>query len=96
MKGLCRSSFASLADLNGLSVGHARRQFEAWNPIMTAEHTEIQFVLGLDVSCNTVTLYDDHSRCTLTVANDADALRTALQPYQGHRHARGVRSDRRP
>lgn len=49
---------------------------------MTAEHTEIQFVLGLDVSCNTVTLYDDHSRCTLTVANDADALRTALQPYQ--------------
>lgn len=50
---------------------------------MTTERTEIQFVLGLDVSRNTVTLYDDRSRCTLTVANDADALRTALQPYQG-------------
>lgn len=50
---------------------------------MTTEPAEIQSVLGLDVSRDTVTLYDDHSRRTLTIANDADALRAALQPYQG-------------
>ncbi|WP_208601720.1 hypothetical protein, partial [Rhizobium aethiopicum] len=61
MKGLCRSSFASLADLNGLSEGHARRQFEAWNPIMMAEPHEIQSALGLDVSCNSVTLFDSRT-----------------------------------
>ncbi|AUW40934.1 hypothetical protein CUJ84_Chr000526 [Rhizobium leguminosarum] len=47
MKGLCRSSFVSLADLNGIPVGHARRQFEAWNSIMMTEPAEIQCVLAL-------------------------------------------------
>ncbi|AUW40935.1 hypothetical protein CUJ84_Chr000527 [Rhizobium leguminosarum] len=34
----------------------------------------------MDVSRNTVTLCDGHSRYTQTIANNADALRTALQP----------------
>ncbi|WP_413436338.1 IS110 family transposase, partial [Rhizobium pisi] len=48
-----------------------------------AEPTEIQSVLGLDVSCNTVTLFDSGTGRCLTIANDAEALRAALQPYQG-------------
>ena len=50
---------------------------------MMAEPTEIQSVLGLDVSCNTVTLFDSGTGRCLTIANDAEALRAALQPYQG-------------
>ncbi|QHW25348.1 IS110 family transposase [Rhizobium leguminosarum bv. viciae 248] len=50
---------------------------------MMAEPAEIQCVLGLDVSRNTVTLCDGRTRHTVTIANDADALRTALLPYQG-------------
>ncbi|WP_261318831.1 transposase [Rhizobium leguminosarum] len=50
---------------------------------MMTEPAEIQSVLGLDVSRNNVTLCDGHSRHTQTIANIADALRTALQPYQG-------------
>ncbi|NKM82736.1 IS110 family transposase, partial [Rhizobium leguminosarum] len=49
---------------------------------MMAEPTEIQSILGLDVSRDTVTLCDGR-RHTVTVANEADALRAALQPYQG-------------
>ncbi|API53001.1 IS110 family transposase [Rhizobium leguminosarum] len=50
---------------------------------MMAEPAEIQCVLGLDVSRDTVTLCDGRTRHTVTIANDADALRTALLPYQG-------------
>ncbi|RFB89885.1 IS110 family transposase [Rhizobium leguminosarum bv. trifolii] len=50
---------------------------------MMAEPAEIQSVLGLDVSCNTVTLFDSGTGRCLTIANEADALRAALQPYQG-------------
>ncbi|RUL95429.1 IS110 family transposase [Rhizobium chutanense] len=49
---------------------------------MTTEPAEIQSVLGLDVSRDTVTLYDGRNHRTQTIANDAEALRTALQPYQ--------------
>ncbi|MDR9812179.1 IS110 family transposase, partial [Rhizobium hidalgonense] len=50
---------------------------------MMAEPHEIQSVLGLDVSCDTVTLFDSCTSRCLTIANEADALRAALQPYQG-------------
>lgn len=66
----------------GYPLGHARRQFEAWSPIMMTDPTKIQSVLGLDVSCDTVALFDDHTRRTMIIVNDPDALRAALQPYQ--------------
>jgi transposase len=47
---------------------------------MTTDPAQIQSVLGLDVSCETVTLFD--GRTTMTIANDPDALRAALQPYR--------------
>ncbi|MEZ2133176.1 MULTISPECIES: IS110 family transposase [unclassified Sinorhizobium] len=50
---------------------------------MITEPAEIQSILGLDVSRDTVTLYDGRTRATSTLANTADALRTVLQPYQG-------------
>lgn len=50
---------------------------------MTTNPAEIQSTLGLDVSKDTVTLFDSLSHQTLTLANDKRSLRTALKPYVG-------------
>lgn len=50
---------------------------------MTTTPAKIQSALGLDVSKDTVTLFDTESHQTLTLANDKRALRAALKPYVG-------------
>ncbi len=49
---------------------------------MMTEPAKIQSILGLDVSCDTVALFDSRTHRSITIANDPDALRAALQPYQ--------------
>jgi len=49
---------------------------------MATTPTEIQSVLGLDVSKDTVTLFDSVSRQTTTLANNRRALRAALKSYR--------------
>ncbi|PYE90623.1 transposase, partial [Phyllobacterium leguminum] len=44
---------------------------------------EIQSVIGLDVSCDTVTLFDSLTSQTMTVANRCDELRSALEAFAG-------------
>ncbi|NTZ63876.1 IS110 family transposase [Agrobacterium tumefaciens] len=52
---------------------------------MTKNTPEIQpairFALGCDVSKHTVTIFDSNTAKTVTVANTAAALKTALKPY---------------
>jgi transposase len=48
---------------------------------MTTSPAEIQSALGLDVSKDTITLFDSVSHRTTTLANNRRALRTALKPY---------------
>jgi transposase len=50
---------------------------------MTTTPAKIQSALGLDVSKDTVTLFDTVSRQTLTLANAKRALRAALKSYVG-------------
>lgn len=45
---------------------------------MTKELAKIQSALGLDISRDSITLFESRSGRTLTVANNAEALRTAL------------------
>lgn len=44
---------------------------------------KIQFALGCDVSCRTVTIFDSRSKKTVTVENTFAALRHALKPFAG-------------
>jgi len=50
---------------------------------MTTTPAKIQSALGLDVSKDTVTLFDSLSHQTLTLTNDKRALRAALKSYVG-------------
>jgi transposase len=50
---------------------------------MTTPPTKIQSALGIDVSKDTVTLFDTVSGRTLTLANNKRALRAALKAYVG-------------
>lgn len=50
---------------------------------MVTNDLKIQSVLGLDVSCDSVTFYDSLTGQTLTVANRHDELRAALEPFAG-------------
>ncbi|MBP2233698.1 hypothetical protein J2Z31_000188 [Sinorhizobium kostiense] len=45
---------------------------------MTKELAKIQSALGLDISRDGITLFESRSGRTLTIANNAEALRTAL------------------
>ena len=49
---------------------------------MTLSTDEIQTALGIDVSQDSVTLFDSATGQTLTIANDADALEVALGPLR--------------
>jgi len=50
---------------------------------MTTHACKIQSALGCDVSARTVTFFSSLTRKTITVANEASALRAALKPYAG-------------
>lgn len=50
---------------------------------MTIHACKIQSALGCDVSARTVTVFSSLTRKTITVANEASALRAALTPYAG-------------
>jgi transposase len=66
----------------GSPSGYARRQFKAMGTLkMTMSPTKIQSALGLDVSKDTVTLFDTITRRTITLVNTKRALRTALKIY---------------
>lgn len=49
---------------------------------MTTQYTEIQSVLGFDISCDSVTLFDSLTGHTTIHANDGETLRAALMPLQ--------------
>jgi transposase len=49
---------------------------------MTRYADEIQNALGLDVSKDSVTLFDSQTAQTLTIANDIEALTAALEPLR--------------
>lgn len=51
---------------------------QGMEPMMTKELAKIQSALGLDISRDSITLFESRSGRTLTVANNAEALRTAL------------------
>jgi transposase len=57
---------------------------------MTPNADKIQFALGCDVSCRTVTIFDSRSHQTSTVENTPAALRKALEPYAGCRDVLAV------
>ncbi|WP_428423744.1 IS110 family transposase [Pararhizobium sp.] len=50
---------------------------------MMTDDDKIQSVLGLDVSCDSVTLFDSLTGHPLTIGNTRDALHSALQAYGG-------------
>lgn len=50
---------------------------------MTPNLPEIQFALGCDVSCRTVTVFDSRTGKTVTIDNRAAALEALLKPYAG-------------
>lgn len=47
------------------------------------DDVKIQSALGLDVSCDSVTLFDSLTSHTVTIDNDREALRAALEAYGG-------------
>ncbi|MBB3346130.1 transposase [Sphingomonas sp. BK069] len=51
---------------------------------MTDKAATRQRVLGIDVSCHRVTLYDEATGRTHDIANDIDSLHDALAGYTGH------------
>lgn len=51
---------------------------------MTDKAATRQRVLGIDVSCHRVTLYDEATGRTHDIANDAESLHEALAGFTGH------------
>jgi transposase len=50
---------------------------------MMTDDDKIQSALGLDVSCDSVTLFDSMTGQTVTIENNREALRSALAAYGG-------------